>query len=113
MSFPCTACGACCRRVGAVLEARHPVNGALAEAVAQFPYQARPDGSCDQLTDAGRCAVYGDRPMLCRVDVMQAKSGLPAPLYHAVSAAACNAMQDADGLPSSFRVLLPPSPTDV
>jgi Fe-S-cluster containining protein len=82
-----------------------------ARARAEFPYQARPDGSCEQLTEEGTCAVYEDRPLLCSVDRMRALHQVPEPLYYALSAAACNAMQAQDGIPESFRVFLLTLPT--
>ena len=112
MSYPCTACGACCRRVGAALAAPALPDSTLAEAIASFPFAAREDGSCEQLTPEGKCAVYEDRPLLCRVDAMRERSGVPERWYYALSAAACNAMQEQDGLPESFRVILPTPPTD-
>jgi Fe-S-cluster containining protein len=112
VSYPCTACGACCRRVGAVLASPMPPEGTPhARARAEFPYQARPDGSCEQLTEGGTCAVYADRPLLCSVDRMRALHEVPEPLYYALSAAACNRMQADDGLPAHFRVILSPSAT--
>lgn len=112
MSYPCTGCGACCRRVGAVLAAPALPDSPLARAIAGFPYAAREDGSCEQLTVEGQCAVYEDRPLLCRVDAMREQANVPERWYYALSAAACNAMQEQDGLPTRYRVILPTLPTD-
>lgn len=54
MSFACTRCGACCRVVGAIPE--------------MHAYD-RGDGACRHLTDENACAIYEERPALCRVDV--------------------------------------------
>jgi uncharacterized protein len=55
--FACNRCGACCRVVGGVPELAHLDRG---------------DGACKHLVGtAGEehsCAIYEDRPRLCRVD---------------------------------------------
>lgn len=52
--FPCTQCGACCRDISAAPELK---DFALA------------DGRCRHLeADNKTCAIYEDRPLLCRVD---------------------------------------------
>lgn len=108
--FPCTGCGACCRSVGAVLEAfaRDPelFPPHTREGLAAFPYQARADGACEQLEGA-RCLVYADRPTICRVPAMAARSGEPLGQYYLRGAASCDALITADALPDTFRLPLP------
>lgn len=55
--FPCTECGLCCRHIGGVEELA-PLD--------------RGDGVCVHLIN-DRCAIYEDRPDICRVDVMYKK----------------------------------------
>lgn len=52
--FPCDKCGECCRHIGGIAE------------LADFD---RGNGTCVNL--AGNiCRIYGDRPLICRVDEM-------------------------------------------
>lgn len=54
--FACSKCGACCRLVGT-----HTAGRGL----------DRGDGVCKHLTPANLCAIYDDRPVECRVDLMR------------------------------------------
>lgn len=52
MMFPCNCCGCCCRNIG---------NSPL------YKNLDRGDGICKHLS-GNLCAIYEDRPLLCRVD---------------------------------------------
>lgn len=53
-SFPCTACGKCCKRVG------------LSE---QTVYLDRGDGTCRHFNEnTNLCSIYEHRPLVCRVE---------------------------------------------
>jgi len=112
--FPCTGCGVCCRTVGATLARfrTHPEQWPPLEqeALAAFPYRTRPDGACEQLGDDGRCTVYLVRPLVCRVDAMGRARGWSREETWAITAAACDALQDAADVPpeSPLRVRHPP-----
>lgn len=107
MSFPCTACGACCRQIGAVLSApRETLEPAYREALEAFPYQARQDGACEQLDEAGRCRVYETRPDLCNIETMILRTGVPRAARYALNALICNTLQEREGIDPSFRVTL-------
>lgn len=86
MSFPCTACGACCRRL--------PVVSPMALA----------DGSCRHL-DPGTnlCTVYAQRPLACRVDDVfrQHVAGVvPARVFYLLQANSCVTLDERNaGLP--------------
>ncbi len=56
MSFPCTRCGACCRAIGALPEMREYDLG---------------NGVCKHLTPDNECAIYDERPALCRIDLLR------------------------------------------
>ncbi len=54
LSFPCTACGQCCKKVN------------LSE---QTDYLNRGDGTCRHFSDSSLlCTIYEDRPLICRVE---------------------------------------------
>jgi Fe-S-cluster containining protein len=76
-------------------------------ALAAFPFTPRKDGSCPKLDLHGRCTVYEDRPLICRIEAMGVARGLTQAVSWQRAAAACNALQREDGLPDVFRVVLP------
>ena len=56
--FPCTRCGSCCQYVHLSDETR---------------FLDRGDGTCRHYDASSRsCAVYSERPLICRVDRMYA-----------------------------------------
>lgn len=90
--FPCSGCGACCRRVGYA---------------AQFPRElVRPDGSCVHL-QGNLCSIYADRPDVCRVDSMIEAHGMDRPTAYAMNARLCNQWMDEDDVETSMRITLP------
>lgn len=66
MTFPCTGCGACCRRIAGIPE------------IANYD---RGDGTCQHLTNDNACAIYEFRPRVCRVDEMCSPVLAPAEWY--------------------------------
>ena len=53
--FKCNKCGACCRTVGLIEEAK---------------FLDRGDGTCKYLDKNNLCMIYDFRPEICRVDKM-------------------------------------------
>lgn len=96
MRFPCTKCGACCRRT-------HSIPG--------FPFRRRPDGACEHLKADNTCAIYETRPMICRVGhsfpFARQMWGWSPKRYLRETAAQCNRWMDEDGLPADKRVQMP------
>lgn len=89
--FPCTSCGACCRRVRGI-DPNWPVGS---------------DGkSCIHLNEDNSCAIYENRPRICRVNELKPPRMTLEDWYN-LNAAACNYMMDEDGLPEGLRL-----PTD-
>lgn len=89
MTFPCTACGACCV--------------VLPRTVPNWPL--REDGACRYLNSDNRCDIYETRPDICRV------GGVPMPevtraARFAENARMCNEMQASLGLDVQYRVVL-------
>lgn len=53
-TFPCNACGKCCRRVRQSTETA---------------WLDRGDGVCRNFDESGKqCLIYADRPLVCRVE---------------------------------------------
>ena len=53
--FFCDRCGLCCRNISHILQLKEFDNG---------------DGICRYLLPNNLCAIYNNRPEVCRVDVM-------------------------------------------
>lgn len=79
MSFPCTACGACCKNAGYIPD---------------FPEPILPGTkTCVHLAADNRCVVYRTRPEVCRI-----KSDFAA------NAACCNILQGLTNTPTKYRL---------
>lgn len=111
--FPCTACGACCKKIGQILETErglfHPV---YQDALEAFPYKPREDGSCEMLGEDNRCTVYETRPDICNIDTMIDRLGLDRRMRYWLNATTCNLLQEQAGIDPSYRVTLPEEFTD-
>lgn len=94
--FPCTRCGACCRRVIYVVHAL---------GLTHWAPGVTDDGACRWLADDNTCTHYDDRPALCRVDDMRPDE-IPAERWHEANAQHCNDWQEEDGMPEGYRVRL-------
>ncbi len=80
--------------MGRVVEAAAhlPAGNPLRIEAAAFPYQPLPDGACPQLRPDNTCAVYDQRPLLCRVDDFYhhyLADQLPLDAWHALNASQC------------------------
>ena len=71
--FQCTSCGACCKLV--YLQRWFREHNML-----------RPDGACKHLTAENRCAIYSERPAICRMNGIYEKARLvqimPIEMWH-------------------------------
>lgn len=93
MNFPCTQCGACCRRVGKFKD---------------FPEPVKEDGSCAHLKEDNTCAIYENRPLICRVEYLYSYfAPLTPEEYIQENIKACNRMIEEDGLDLRFILPLP------
>ena len=90
-TFPCTSCGECCKKIGALLAVKDipdPVTKLLIDA---FPYKAQwQNGWCEKLTEDNKCSVYNDRPLLCNIREVAALRGIPWQIHYLQSATICN-----------------------
>ena len=91
ISFNCTSCGACCRRIWAV---------------DNFPHPIREDGSCSMLTEDNKCSIYDKRPPVCRVSDMYEKHkkeyGVSRKEYYQINNLLCNEFIEEDGLDKKY-----------
>lgn len=103
MSFPCTSCGACCRRIKVAVEA---VGNPPAGELLHFPHTWDESGRCEHLQADHRCAIYSDRPLICRVDDLAdlLDPELPREVFIRENIKACNIMMDEDGVSDGFRI---------
>ena len=92
MSYPCTSCGACCRK-SRPLAVSMPVTES---------------GDCVHLMSDGQCEIYDERPDLCRVDLMGERMfpTLTEKEHHGLIAFVCNTWVAEDKLPSEYFVVL-------
>lgn len=97
-TYPCTKCGACCRRALFVV---------AATGLDDWPPGFTPSGACAALQADNTCGVYETRPPLCRVDEMREAHGADKRDWYEANAAQCNTMQVEDGMAETFRVHLP------
>lgn len=105
MSFLCTSCGACCRRVRTAVEnVEASLGKQMPGDLLYFPYGWDKNGSCDQLLPNNRCGVYDDRPLICSVDRMAELLNKDKKIYYAMNAVYCNQFQEEDGVDESYRV---------
>jgi len=98
--FPCSGCGACCRRVGMALKHSKEFKD-------QFPYGSKKDGSCEKLNKEGQCSVYNSRPDICRVDVTYKKKWskiMSRKEAYNLEAKVCNSFIKEDGLDEKFLI---------
>jgi len=71
--------------------------------VADFPFPVNADGSCSKLV-GNLCSIYDDRPAICRHGHARAALGMAPDEFDRFTARICNRLQEADGMPESFRV---------
>jgi uncharacterized protein len=98
MEFPCTGCGACCRRVNKAVES------AIGFEELSFPYKWDETGRCEKLQNDNRCSVYENRPLLCRVKDIGNFFGADEKEWILVNSLACNAMMDEDNIDLKYRI---------
>tara|TARA_B100000902_G_scaffold57801_1_gene64815 strand:+ start:32633 stop:32917 length:285 start_codon:yes stop_codon:yes gene_type:complete len=83
-NFPCTSCGACCRRL-------HLFPKDLIE---EHGLKHDQSGRCENLQENNKCRIYEDRPEICIVD--HKKYDVDADFYYKVVANSCNTWMEED-----------------
>ncbi|WQT67476.1 YkgJ family cysteine cluster protein [Helicobacter pylori] len=107
--FSCTSCGLCCKNITGIIEL--------------IGFDAG-NGVCKFLDlETNLCKIYESRPLICRVDEAHKKlyshlicrvdeahkklySHIPLKEFYAKNAEVCNALQEANHMDKSFRVIL-------
>lgn len=95
MKFPCSGCGACCRRIGWL-----PENELIKHGL-----KANEQGACVNLLPDNSCDIYESRPDICRVDVQAKESDEDVKDYYESNIQLCNKWMDEDGM-SNLKIQL-------
>lgn len=107
MTFPCTGCGGCCRRVGLMVDVirkdEYP-EGTLGRLVQDFPFEYDTNGKCEKLID-NKCSIYEDRPLICRVEDLGIKLGLNQSEWYQENISSCHEMMEEDGIIDQYRII--------
>lgn len=104
MDFPCTGCGECCKRVGAVLANHTLDNTPIGKLLKIFPYSTNEQGHCEMLVN-DRCSVYENRPLICNVRRMTEVFYSDDPAGHYLdSAESCNRMIEEADLDPAYKI---------
>lgn len=94
--FPCTGCGACCRRIWDFA-----------------PELAGPDGVCKHLGGDNLCTIYDDRPDYCHINIKLANQerikNREEPFktkeeFFRANRDLCNQFQEEDKMDEKYRV---------
>ncbi len=104
--FPCTKCGLCCKHIGETLANIDKLHPKLQDLLINFPYEAKPDGSCSMLTDEGLCSVYDHKPIVCSIKYTAILLGHDITDYYRISAEYCNHLITQAGLSDDYLVKL-------
>jgi Fe-S-cluster containining protein len=98
-NFPCTGCGACCRRIKSAVS-----NFMDAGINMEFPYQWDENGVCEMLTEDNKCSVYEDRPLICNIEKFAEVFDIDKQKFFIENIAACNILIKEDNLPEEFLI---------
>lgn len=97
--FPCSGCGACCRRAQSIIESAQAASPGL-----EFPYGFTESGACEMLGDDNKCKVYDTRPYICSIDQIAETMGFDKLTLYRANAAICNTWIEEDEMDESFKV---------
>lgn len=92
MSFPCSGCGLCCKKISEI------------QALKMFDTGS---GVCLHLSSEGQCNIYETRPEVCRVGEMYEKhykDSYSRNSFYEMNAIICNDLQQKNKLDTKFRV---------
>ena len=83
-NFPCTSCGACCRRLNLFPK----------QLIEEYGLKHDNTGRCTNLMEDNKSKIYKDRPQICVVD--HKKYNVDSEFYYKVVANTCNMWMDED-----------------
>jgi Fe-S-cluster containining protein len=102
-SYPCTGCGACCHRIGNIVDS-WGLKDLPKDDEMHFPYGYNDTGKCEMLDRDNKCLVYEDRPTICNVEKMFALMDIPRDTFYKLNINACNNMMDEDNIHLDYRI---------
>lgn len=109
--FPCTACGACCRRINIGISNWEPYSRDP-ESLFYFPYKWDENGVCENLAEDNRCRIYENRPFVCNtekmVEVYIASKYMTREEYFEMCASLCNSFMEQDGISDQYKIIIKP-----
>ena len=108
MNYPCTKCGACCRRIDKSIEhvkRLQKINERF-KAISDFPYTFDKTGRCENLQDDNTCKVYDHRPAICKLDVWFTFFDMPLEEFYAMNIEACNEAMKEDGIFEIYKIVV-------
>jgi uncharacterized protein len=97
--YPCTSCGACCRRIDKIVEGFNKLD----KLELNFPYKWDETGRCEKLV-GDLCSVYEDRPLICNIEKVAAYFDLSRVEFFIENIKVCNRLMDEEGLDEKFRI---------
>lgn len=104
--FPCTKCGACCRKIGLAVQGAKNIAVLLPnwDEVANFPYEINEDNSCSKLIN-NQCSVYEERPLICNIDKMAAYFHLTKEDFYEMNVTACHELMIEEEIYERFKIV--------
>lgn len=99
MSYPCTGCGCCCKRIENAVSAYENIDEEY-----EFPYSWDENGKCSELMDDNSCRVYENRPLLCNIDKFIEAYSMDKVMAYEMNISACNKMMDEDNVDNLLRI---------
>lgn len=102
MEYPCTGCGACCRRINIVIDNLKELDS---DNPLYFPYKAKENGHCEMLSKENKCMVYENRPLVCNIENLASFLNVPKIEFYCMNIAFCNTIMDEDNLPIEYRII--------
>ena len=91
--FNCDKCGLCCDNIANALNQKG-IHAGLDQAIKDFPFKLE-NGKCPNFK-RNRCAVYENRPLLCRIDDLftaYPDLAVDRDAWHAKQHSACNVLK--------------------
>lgn len=111
LNYPCTSCGACCRRIGQIVAhskqlIREGEQPQIIIDFANFPHAFNEMGKCEHLQDDNTCAIYETRPDVCNIkrtrELYFPQQNIAD--YFSQNAMTCNILIGSEGLEEKYYI---------